>query len=76
MVSIRVNSAAKVTYINRYANYNLVVFDTSKRSLYNQIKTPLVSDHAFPLTGFVCSCYIWWQRWDNVNCQTGVALPM
>ena len=20
--------------------------------------------------------YIWWQRWDNDNCQIGVALPM
>ena len=20
--------------------------------------------------------YIWWQLWDKVNCQTGVALPM
>ena len=20
--------------------------------------------------------YIWWQRWDNDNCQTGVALSM
>ena len=31
-----------------------VVCDTSKGSLYKQIKPPLVVDHAFPLTGFVC----------------------
>ena len=31
-----------------------VVCDTSKGSLYKQIKPPLVGEHAFPLTGFVC----------------------
>ena len=24
----------------------------------------------------VVARYIWWQRWDNDNCRTGVALPM
>ena len=33
---------------------NSVVYDTSKGSLYKQIKPPLVGKHAFPLTGFVC----------------------
>ena len=32
---------------------NLVVCDTSKGSLYKQIKPPLVGEHGFPLTGFV-----------------------
>ena len=26
----------------------------SKGSLYKQIKPPLVGEHAFPLTGFIC----------------------
>ena len=38
--------------INRYAN--LVVCDTGKACIYKQIKPPLVGEHAFPLTGFVC----------------------
>ena len=33
---------------------NSVVFDTSKGMLYTQIKPPLVGEHAFLLTGFVC----------------------
>ena len=32
---------------------NSVVCDTSKGSLYKQIKPPLVGEHAFPLTRFV-----------------------
>ena len=34
-----------------------VVCDTSKSSLYTskRIKSPLVGEHIFPLTGFVCS---------------------
>ena len=32
---------------------NSVVCDTSKGSLYKQIKPPLVGEHAFPLRGFV-----------------------
>ena len=41
--------------------------------------------HAMPAAllspmGFVCvrdgPRYKWWQRWDDVNCRTGVALPM
>ena len=58
---------------------NSVVCGTSKGCIYKQIKPPLVVEHAIPLTGFVCkvgSRYIWWQRWENDNCQTGVALPM
>ena len=39
-----------------------------------------VDEHAFPLTGFLwlgsAVRYIWWQRWDDDNCQNGVALPM
>ena len=31
-----------------------VLCDTSKGSLYKQSKSPLVGEHAFPLTGFVC----------------------
>ena len=31
---------------------NPVVCDTSKGSLYNQIKPPLAVEHAFPMTGF------------------------
>ena len=34
---------------------------------------------SFSPTGFVCvglgPRYKWWQRWDDVNCRTGVALP-
>ena len=33
---------------------NSVVCDTSKGMLYKQIIPPLVGEHAFPLTGFVC----------------------
>ena len=33
---------------------NLVVCGKSKGCIYNQIKPPLVGEHAFPLTGFVC----------------------
>ena len=33
---------------------NSVVCDTSKGCTYKQIKPPLVGEHAFPLTGFVC----------------------
>ena len=33
---------------------NSVISDTSKGSIYKQIKPPLVGEHAFPLTGFVC----------------------
>ena len=56
---------------------NSVVCGRSKECIYKQIKPPLVGEHAFPLTGFVCmAAHIWWQRWDKVNCQAGVALPM
>ena len=33
---------------------NSVVCDTDKGCIYKQIKPPLVAEHAFPLTGFVC----------------------
>ena len=33
---------------------NSVVCDTDKGCIYKQIKPPLVGEHAFPLTGFVC----------------------
>ena len=33
---------------------NSVVCCTSKGCIYKQIKPPLVGEHAFPLTGFVC----------------------
>ena len=33
---------------------NSVVCDTSKGCIYKQIRPPLVGEHAFPLTGFVC----------------------
>ena len=33
---------------------NSVVCGRSKGCIYKQIKPPLVSEHAFPLTGFVC----------------------
>ena len=33
---------------------NSVVCGTSKGCIYKQIKPPLVFEHAFPLTGFVC----------------------
>ena len=39
----------------------------------------IILEHAFPPTGFLwlgsAVRYIWWQRWDNDNCQTGVAFP-
>ena len=59
---------------------NSVVCDMRKGGIFKQTKQSLVVEHAFPLQDRVClqegSCYIWWQRWDNVNCLTGVALPM
>ena len=33
---------------------NSVVCDASKGCIYKQIKPPLVGEHAFPPTGFVC----------------------
>ena len=33
---------------------NSVVCDAIKGCIYKQIKPPLVGEHAFPLTGFVC----------------------
>ena len=33
---------------------NSVVCGASKGCIYKQIKTPLVDEHAFPPTGFVC----------------------
>ena len=33
---------------------NSIVCDASKGCIYKQIKPPLVGEHAFPLTGFVC----------------------
>ena len=33
---------------------NSVVCDASEGGIYKQIKPPLVGEHAFPLTGFVC----------------------
>ena len=39
---------------------NSVVYDASKGSLYK----------------YCNKRYIVWQRWDNVNSQTGVALPV
>ena len=33
---------------------NSVVCNASKGCIYKQIKPPLVGEHAFPLTGFVC----------------------
>ena len=33
---------------------NSVVCDASKGCIYKQIKSPLVGEHAFQLTGFVC----------------------
>ena len=33
---------------------NSVVCGTSNGCIYKQIKPPLVGEHAFPLTGFVC----------------------
>ena len=36
-----------------------------------------MDEHAFPPTRFAVALrYIWWQRWDDDNCQNGVALPM
>ena len=59
---------------------NSVVCDASKGCIYKQIKPPLVGEHAFPLTGFVCKeAHVTFggSGWtDKVNCQTGVALPM
>ena len=43
-----------VTDINRYANYKLDSCSASKVCIYKQIKPPLVGEHAFPLTWFVC----------------------
>ena len=57
----------------------LKVCDTSKVSLYKQINPPLMGEHAFPLTGFVCKLvHITFDGsvGDKVNCQTGVVLPM
>ena len=33
---------------------NSVVCDAGEGGIYKQIKPPLVDEHAFPLTGFVC----------------------
>ena len=39
----------------KYGNYNGYIYsDSSKGSLHKQIKTPLVGEHDFPMTRFVC----------------------
>ena len=47
---------------------------------YKSNKPSLVVEHALPLTGFVGLSHATFGAssgvWDNVNCQTGVALPM
>ena len=35
-------------------NTNSIVCDASEGCIYEQIKPPLLGEHAFPLTGFVC----------------------
>ena len=42
------------TDINRYANNQLGSLWCEHWCIYKQIKPPLVGEHAFPLTGFVC----------------------
>ena len=40
-----------------------------------KIETTAFGD-SFSPTGFVfVGVDKWWQRWDNVNCRSGVALP-
>ena len=34
---------------------NSIVCDAGKGCIYKKIKPPLVGEHAFPLTGFVCA---------------------
>ena len=40
---------------------NSVGCDASEGCIYKQIKPPLVDEHAFPLTGFVCmAAHVTW----------------
>ena len=58
---------------------NSVVCGASKGCIYKLIKPPLVGEHAFSTDGVCLQVgprYIWWQRWNNDNCKTGVALPI
>ena len=54
------------------------ICESSKGSLYKQ-KPPLVGEYAFPLmefVGWMTRATFSGKRWDNINCQTRVALPM
>ena len=54
--------------INRYANYKKsIVCDASKGCICKQIKPPLVGEHAFPPTGFVC-----WSSHVTFGCSSGI----
>ena len=53
---------------------NSEVCDQVNVGLYKQIKPPLVGEHAFPLTGFVCKeAHV---TFGGSGGMTGVALPM
>ena len=57
--------------------YLFIVFGEHGRYIGNINHPWLLA--SFSPTGFVCvrggPRYKWWQRWDDVNCRTGVALP-
>ena len=55
---------------------NSVVCVTSKGSIYKQIKPPLVGEHAFPLTGFVCwSAHVTFGGSDGIRSTATPELP-
>ena len=70
-----------------YANKATLLELGWKHLDYIRAQTAFGGEHAFHQSdlwilcsgrGSPCSAKMlhWWQRWDNDNCQTGVALPM
>ena len=55
---------------------NSVVRDRSKGRIYKQIKSPLVGEHAFPLTGFVCKeAHVTFGGSDGIMTTARLELP-
>ena len=55
---------------------NSVVCGARKGCIYKQIKPPLVGEHAFPLTGFVCwSAHVTFGGSDGIRSTARPELP-
>ena len=55
---------------------NSVVCDANKGCIYKQIKPPLMGEHAFPLTGFVCmAAHVTFGSSDGIRSTARPKLP-